>query len=106
MSILHIREVLKKYISNNYKEYILVSILFLIGVFAGVLIINNCKENQISEIRVYLSDFITKIKSAEKIDKNSLILSSIKNNIILTVILWVSRNYSYRNTNSFIYNHI
>ena len=32
---------IKNYIKNNNKEYILVALLFLIGLFTGVLIINN-----------------------------------------------------------------
>ena len=35
------KENIKEYIINNYKEYLLVCSLFLIGLFIGVIIINN-----------------------------------------------------------------
>lgn len=90
MRNLHLKEVLKSYIISNYKEYLLVLILFLIGLFAGVLIINNCKETQISEISTYLNEFITRFKETQNIKKSNLITTSIKNNTILTIILWAA----------------
>ena len=41
------KSILKKYIRNNYKEYILVCLLFLTGLFIGVMIINNSSNNAI-----------------------------------------------------------
>lgn len=82
--------VLKKYVKNNYKEYILTSLIFIIGLFIGVMIINNSTETQSSEITTYLNEFITKFKGIQNINKTSLIFTSIKNNIILAVIIWVA----------------
>ena len=82
--------VLKNYVKNNYKEYILTSLIFIIGLFIGVMIINNCTETQSSEITAYLNEFITKFKGIQNINKTSLIFTSIKNNIILAVIIWVA----------------
>ena len=82
--------VLKNYVKNNYKEYILTSLIFIIGLFIGVMIINNCTETQSSEITTYLNDFITKFKGIQNINKTSLIFTSIKNNIILAVIIWLA----------------
>ena len=50
------KNALKNYIKINYKEYILISLIFLIGIFVGVMIINNSKESQISEISTYIND--------------------------------------------------
>ena len=83
-------EILKKYVKNNLKEYILVALLFIIGLFAGVLIVNNCKDNEMTEVSTYINDFITKYKEADNIDKSQLIMSSIKNNIILALIIWIA----------------
>ena len=47
------KDTLKNYVKNNYKEYLLVCILFLIGIFVGVMIINNCKDAQLTEITTY-----------------------------------------------------
>ena len=82
--------VLKNYVKNNYREYILTSLIFIIGLFIGVMIINNSTETQSSEITTYLNEFITKFKGIQNINKTSLIFTSIKNNIILAVIIWVA----------------
>lgn len=85
-----LEKVIKNYIRNNYKEYILVGLLFLIGIFIGVMIINNCKEAQITEISAYISNFIAKFKGIENINTTDLIIKSIKNNIILAMIIWLA----------------
>ena len=57
-----IKDSIINYIKHNKREYILVSILFIIGLFIGVIIINNCNQNQTDEIITYISDIITKLK--------------------------------------------
>ena len=84
------KNALKNYIKINYKEYILISLIFLIGIFVGVMIINNSKESQISEISTYINDFITKYKEIDNINKVSLIAESIKKNLLLAIILWLA----------------
>ena len=63
------KTVLKKYIKNNYKEYLLVWILFLIGLFIGVMIINYSNENRIVEIVKYINDFKDMYKKVEIINQ-------------------------------------
>ena len=84
------KNALKNYIKINYKEYILISLIFLIGIFVGVMIINNSKESQISEISTYINDFITKYKEIDNINKVSLIAESIKKHLLLAIILWLA----------------
>ena len=55
------------YVKNNFKEYMLVLLLFIIGVFIGVMIINNLVQTKIDEVKKYIEEFITKIKSIENI---------------------------------------
>lgn len=81
---------IKQYIRNNIKEYILVILIFIIGLFIGVMFINNCPEEQETVITTYISEFIEKFKNIETIDKGSLVIQSIKNNMILTIILWLA----------------
>ena len=38
----HIKALIIKYIKNNSKEYILTILIFLIGLFIGVMFVNNC----------------------------------------------------------------
>lgn len=78
------------YVYNNIKEYMLTVLLFIIGIFIGVMIINNCNDSQISEINTYISEFINKFKNIQNLDKTGVALSSIKNNIILAIIIWVA----------------
>ena len=84
------KDTLKNYVKNNYKEYLLVCILFLIGIFVGVMIINNCKDAQLIEITTYIKDFITKYKEIENINISSLIIDSIKKNLLYAIILWLA----------------
>ena len=81
---------LKNYIKNNYKEYILASIIFLIGIFVGVMIINSSKESQISEITKFINQFIEKYKRLETINNAELIMASIKKNLIFAFALWLA----------------
>ena len=84
------KDTLKNYVKNNYKEYLLVCFLLLIGVFVGVMIINNCKDAQLTEITSYIKDFITKYKEIENINISSLIIDSIKKNLLFAIILWLA----------------
>jgi len=78
------------FIGSNLREYILIGVLFIIGIFVGVIIINNCNEIQGQEINNYILKFIEKFKSMDNIDKSSLIINSIKNNLILSIIIWLA----------------
>ena len=84
------KNTLKSYVKTNYREYVLVSLLFIIGIFIGVMIINNSKENQISEISTYINNFITNYKEIENINKTVLIMESIRKNFMFAVILWLA----------------
>ena len=90
MRNLHWKEIFIKYIKNNCKEYILVVLLFIIGLFVGVMVVNNCNNTEIEEIGTYITEFITKFKNMENINKVQLLFESTKNNIILAIILWLA----------------
>ncbi len=79
-----------RWVKENYKEYILVSLLFTIGLFVGVMLVNNCNDEQRQEVNSYIQDFITNFKSENNVNKIELIKISIKNNLILTGILWIA----------------
>ena len=85
-----IKNVIINYISNNVKEFILIGILFILGIFIGVIIINNCNESQGKEISTYISEFINRFKNIENLDRTSLIIDSIKTNIIMALIIWIA----------------
>ena len=85
-----IKIAIENYILNNAKEFILIGLLFIIGIFVGVIIINNCSELEGEEISTYISEFVNRFKNIKNLDKTSLIINSIKNNIILAVIIWLA----------------
>ncbi len=84
------KNICMNYINNNIKEYALVTLLFVIGLFIGVMIVNNCSENLLQEVSAYLSDFVNKLENIDTINKSALIIDSIKSNIILSLVLWIS----------------
>lgn len=84
----NIKELLKQHVIRNSKEYIIFSIVFLIGIFLGVLFTNNMKEEQSTEVTAYFSDFVEKFKNADNIDSLELLKTNLTQNIILAVLLW------------------
>lgn len=78
------------YSKNNSKEYILVILIFLIGLLMGVMFINNSSKENENIIVTYILDFVEKFKSIENIDKASLVADSIKNNLLLAIIIWLA----------------
>lgn len=84
----NIKNTIIEYSKNNSKEYILVILICIIGLFIGVMFINNCQEDKQDIITSYITEFIEKMKNIENIDKTDLIRTSIKNNIMLAIIIW------------------
>ncbi len=81
-------EIIKEYIFNNKKEYIIVILLFVIGIFLGVLFINNTGEVQKTEITTYMNNFINELKETQNLNYTELLKNSITQNILLAIILW------------------
>ena len=85
---LKILEIISNHIMNNKKEYILVTLIFLVGIFLGVMFINNAQESQMTEITSYLNNFIETLKNTEKLETFSILKTTIFQNIILALTLW------------------
>ena len=85
---LKIWDTIGNHVANNKKEYILVTLIFLVGIFLGVMFINNSKETQMSEISSYFNNFIDKLKNTEKLETMTILKSTLLENIILAVTLW------------------
>lgn len=83
-----ILEIIKEHVLNNKKEYIIVSLLFIIGIFLGVLFVNNVQEAQKLEITTYLNTFIDKMKNTESLNHIGLLKNSMGQNIMLAIVLW------------------
>ena len=69
-----LKRVLIEHIQLNLKDYLILSIIFVIGVMAGVIIINNSDEQSKTEISGYINGFVDTIKSENyEVDKSKLI---------------------------------
>ena len=77
-----------QHITNNSKEYILVTLIFLIGIFLGVMFINNTQELQREEVTSYLNNFIDKLKNTGNLESAEILKTTIIENIILAITLW------------------
>ena len=83
-----IKEFVLNHIANNIKEYIIVIIIFLIGITAGVIFVNNVNESQTQEIQGYINQFINAVKGDYHIDTSSLLKNSLIDNFKLVVCMW------------------
>ncbi len=78
------------FLKNNSKEYLLVIIIFIIGMFIGVMLVNNTSAENQQIIENYILNFIEKLKLIANLDKLNLLTTSIKDNIILAIALWIA----------------
>lgn len=83
-----IKTAILTHIENNIKEYLIVTIIFIIGLIVGVIFINNINETQYLEITTYINSFIDGIKEDKNIDNFELLKDSVKKNVVLAVLLW------------------
>ncbi len=83
-----ILQTIKEHVANNKKEYVIVSILFVIGIFLGVFFINNVGQEPKTLITEYLNQFIGKLKTTEDLNLIELLKTSIGQNIMLAIGLW------------------
>ena len=83
-----IKDFILRNIHDNLKSYLIVIILFIIGIVAGVIFINNTNETQSTEIQGYINNFISSLKQDYHIDKMELLKSSLWDNFILIISMW------------------
>lgn len=100
---LKINETIKQHIINNKREYIVICLLFVIGIFLGVLFVNNMQENLKQEVSSYFNNYIEKMKETQNIDNISLLKTSIYQNILLMIMIWFFGTTVIRNTSGLWY---
>lgn len=86
-SKMKIFEIVNSHIRKNAKEYLIASIIFLIGIVIGITFVNNMNESQRQEIKDYLSTFENCIDTDYKINTSNLLKNSIINNTVTAVAL-------------------
>ena len=85
---INLKETIKQHILNNKKEYIIVALFFIIGIFLGVLFVNNIKDNQKEPISTYVNDYITKMKDIDNINNGEVLKFSIRQNLLISIGIW------------------
>lgn len=81
-------EIVKEHIMHNKKEYLIVTLLFVIGIFLGVFFINHIQEAQKEEITTYITNFVDKIKNMENLNHMELLKNSMGQNLLLAIVIW------------------
>ena len=84
----NIKQLILNHFYENIKAYIIVIIIFIIGIVAGVIFINNTNETQGTEIQNYITSFINSLKQDYHIDKLELLKKSLGDNFILILTMW------------------
>ena len=76
------------FIKTNIKYYVIVFIIFLIGIFLGALFVNNSKDEQKEEIYENINNYINQMKEKTNYDNTKFLKNNIKDNTILAIGLW------------------
>lgn len=84
-----IKEYIIEHIRNNFIEYIVVILILIIGIIFGTIYINNIDISQKEELSTYISGFLEDTYSGSEIDLNKLLKTSIFNNVIIIILLWI-----------------
>lgn len=85
---LKVPSMISKHVADNIKEYIIISLIFIVGVFLGVIYINNMQSAQKENVSQYLENYISQGKANGEITTNEALKNSIKDNILLAIGLW------------------
>ena len=77
---------IKENIQNNLKAYIVICVIFAVGIFLGVMIVNQTEDK--SQIENYINTYIDETKIIENGDYLHELQKDIKDNVILVFSLW------------------
>ena len=80
------KENIKNYFLSHFREYFIISIIFLIGLIVGVMTINNSNNNQKEKIISYIDKSVVSLKEGSKIDSNKLFLEKLKENVVFILL--------------------
>ena len=83
-----ILNIIKQEIFNNIKSYVIVTIIFTVGLFLGVLFINQTESKD--NISQYINTYIDETKTIQTGNFFEELKNDIKSNILLVFLLWFS----------------
>ena len=83
---LEIFTVIRDDIVNNTKSYFIVFVIFVVGVFLGVMFVNQIGDKR--EIEDYINTYIDETKSIQNGNYFGELQNDVKNNIVLVLLLW------------------
>lgn len=78
--------IIKEDILNNAKSYFIVVVIFVVGIFLGVMFINQASDK--SEIENYINTYMDETKSLQNADYFNELKNDVRNNIVLVLLLW------------------
>ena len=78
--------IIKDDVMNNAKSYFVVLVIFIVGIFLGVMFVNQINDK--SQLEQYINTYIDETKSIENVDYFKELQNDVKNNIILVILLW------------------
>ena len=84
----NVKDLILNHIYENIKAYLIIIIIFIIGIVAGIIFINNTNETQSAEIQSYITSFVDSLKQDYHIDKMELLKKSLWDNFILILTMW------------------
>lgn len=85
----NIKDVILRHLYENIKLYIIVTIIFVIGITTGVIFINNITGEEATEIQSYITEFINLLKQGYHVDTGALLKKSLSDNLILILVMWL-----------------
>lgn len=80
--------ILVEFAKNNIKEYFIITLIFLIGIFLGVMFINNTTYEQKMEISSYVNTYMEAFEQTNSDNNLELLQNNLRDNITLAIIMW------------------
>ena len=79
--------VLYNYLLSNKKNFLIILIVFFIGMLLGIFLINHTAESGILEINSYVNSIRENLQSTNNVNMRQCLLKSIKQNAIFILLM-------------------
>lgn len=81
--------IIVSHIENNLREYLIVSIIFIIGILIGIVFVNNLSDVEYKETSNYITSFINSLKNQGNMTESIILKNSLFNNLSIGILLWI-----------------